>query len=427
MYHLLKRFSVACSLMLAGMLGSGAVAASVLSLPLESQEPTAEVYYVAPNGSSTADGRTPATAISLSRLSIFIQKLKTSAKVILLPGEYPITKTLDLWRPTNEHLLVLEGPGAILKGTYDFSNESVPETGFRLRTGNIVLRGLGFENTKICVKADKSSVIDQVLIEDMAAKNVHSCLLVDNDVKQEVSRWIVRNSRIEGYYRVGIRLAGAKTHDFLIDDVLVDGAHPYATSDCFKGGIQLLAGVSNVHVRNTTVRNNIGSCGEEYQQGDAIEADHKKGTPTNLRFENLTVSNSGDGAFDLKASGVSMSNILVMGGELTRYAFKVWEYKDYECHNCVAYGLNKAFINLNEAHMKFTRATFSNDEPVQVCDLRRGETEETRSVVTFEDSRIYVGSEEWAAECGADALATVERLPQGKFIPPSPVMKIQIR
>src|SRR5690606_30119149 len=144
-----------------------------------------------------------------------------------------------------------------------------------------------------CIKADKNSTINQVLIENIDASDVHGCILVDRDVLQPVTRWIVRNSRIKGYYRAGIRLSGVKSQDFLLDNLQIDGAHTQATSDCYKGGIQLLRGVSNVHIRNSSVSNNIGSCGEEYQQGDGIEADHKNGVPNNILIENVHIANSG--------------------------------------------------------------------------------------------------------------------------------------
>ena len=111
---------------------------------------------------------------------------------------------------TADTVLVLEGrDGALIKGNFDFATNTGTGSGLRLRTGNLILRGLSFQNTGFCVKSEKASVVNQVLIENLTAKNVHTCILVDRDSTQPVTRWIVRDSSIQGYYRAAIRLAGS--------------------------------------------------------------------------------------------------------------------------------------------------------------------------------------------------------------------------
>src|SRR5690606_20228760 len=244
-----------------------------VTLPFAAMEQHASTYYVSPLGQGDRDGSSESNALDLAGLAQFIRELRTSTRLVMVAGVYDLPITLDLRAPAGDHLLVLEGlEGAVIKGNFNFSNETGTGSGLRLRTGNIIVRGLDFQNVGFCIKADKNSTINQVLIENIDASDVHGCILVDRDVLQPVTRWIVRNSRIKGYYRAGIRLSGVKSQDFLLDNLQIDGAHTQAVSDCYKGGIQLLRGVSNVHIRNSSVSNNIGSCGEEYQQGDGIEA-----------------------------------------------------------------------------------------------------------------------------------------------------------
>ena len=185
--------------------------------------------------------------------------------------------------------------------------------------------------------------------------------------------------------------------------------------------------MSHVHIRNSAIINNIGSCGDGYQQGDGIEADHKEGKPDQILLENIEVANSGDADLDLKADHVTLSKVVTQGGPLTRYSFKVWTYHNYQCDQCYGYGANKAYINLNEATMRFTGSIFANDKPVHICDLRHGTTPESQAVAQFVDTQIYIGSDEWLNECGPGVLAGMKRLPAGKLAPPEPATNLRGR
>jgi len=395
------------------------------ALPMTELESKATVYFISPAGQGALDGSTEGNALPFARFQPFISELKASAKLILLPGTYELADTVTLKAPTDQ-ILVLEGrENAVLHGSFKFNTAAGTSSGLRLQSSNIIVRGLHFQNTGFCVKANKSSVVRQVLIENIDAANVHSCIVVDRDTQQPVTQWIIRNSRIKGYYRSGIRLAGAESHDFLIDNVQIDGAHTEGKSDCFKSGIQLLAGVSNVDIRNTTIENTIGSCGEDYQQGDGIEADHKEGTPKNINLDKVRVSNSGDAEIDMKADNVTMKDVVIIGGDLSRYAFKVWSYKNYQCTNCYAYGVHKAYINLNEAGMTFNASAFANSSPVHLCDLRNGTAPDQQAFVKFNDAQMYVGNEEWINDCGAGVIAGVKRLAAGRIAPPSTVTNLE--
>ena len=390
-----------------------------LTLPLTGMEEGLTVYFISPDGSGNLDGQSETNALPFSQLEPFIRDLKTSARVVLLPGEYALDTTLDLVTAADRVLVVEGRDGTVIKGNFDPVTRAGISSGMRLHSGNIIVRGLTFKQTGYCVKADKNFAIDQVLIENIVGENNFACVLVDRDTTLPVTRLIVRNAQISGYYRNGIRLAGPQSANMLIENVHVDGANDFAKNDCYKSGIQLLAGVSDVHLYKVSVKNNIGDCGEDYQQGDGIEADHKEGVPRNIRLEKVSIANSRDADLDLKAANVSMYRVVSLGGPETRYAFKLWEY-DYTCNQCYAFGANTAFIHLVQADLAFRSSILSSDKPVHVCDLRHGTTPEQQASVRFEDAQIYLANEEWINECGEGALASVKRLPMGRIAPPHP-------
>lgn len=395
--------------------------AELLTLPLSSMEKGIKVYYASPLGAGSQSGSDEANALPLSKIQLFVSNLDHSARIVMLAGLYPLTSTLDLVADNPNQILVLEGrENTILQGSFDPLTLAGVSSGLRLRSGNIIIRRLHFQKAGFCVKAEKSSTIDQVLVENITAEDVHSCILVDRDVERPVTRWIIRNAHIKGYYRTAIRLAGAQSSNMLIDGAQIDGIGQLEKSECYKSGIQLLASVSDIHIRNTTVKNNIGSCGESYQQGDGIEADHKEGTPRNIQLENVQVENSGDADLDLKADNVNMRNVVSLGGPRTRYAFKLWNYFRYQCDQCYAYGSNAAFIQLVQAGLSLKGTVLSSDKPIHICDLRHGTTPEQQSRVHFEDSQVYLGNEEWIGDCGDGVLSAVSRIPVGRIAPPRP-------
>lgn len=403
-----------------------AARAAEVEWPYSAMEASAKTYFLAPEGRGSEDGSSEANAMGFASLQELVYDVRQSTKVKFLPGVYPLAATLIVKAPSSNALFILEGSeGAVIRGNFDFATESGLSSGIRLSSGNVVVRGLGFERTGFCVKTHKYATVDNVLIEKINAVDVHSCVVVDRDSTKPVTRMIVRDSTIKGYYRVGVRLAGAQSADFLLDHLQIDGAHNHGQSDCFKGGIQLLMGVKRVHIRNSEIVNNIGTCGENYQQGDGIEADNKQGVPEEIFIENVRVANSGDADFDMKAKQVSLQNVRAIGGALTRYAFKMWSYDTYTCSHCMAFGSNAAYILLVQADMRFTDSTFANAKAVRICDLRHGLTPDDRASAQFDSGQVYVGNEAWVSECGEGALSALKRLPQGPVILPAPSIKLQ--
>lgn len=407
------------SIILSGI--SPPVLATDFTLPFAEHEPDLPIYYISPLGGGNDDGSSPVNSLPLRRLAPFLQDLDHSAKIILTPGIYDLTSTLDLRAASPSSVLIVDGLNdATIIGNFDFRTLKGSESGLRLMTGNIIVRGVRFRYTGFCIKADKYAAIDQVLLEDIEATNVRNCILAGRSVQKSVSRWIIRNVTIQGYYQVGIRLSGHNSQDFLLSQLDIDGAQPIGHSNCYKAGIQLLRGVKNVTIRDSQIKNTIGNCNDQYQQGDGIEADHNGGAPENITIEDVQVSNSGDAELDLKAKAVLLKNVLAVGGEHSRYAFKVWEYDDYVCVHCYAYGMHKAYVNLNWATMTFRDPIFANDKPVHICDLRNSTNPPDHAEMKIEGGQIYVGNAAWLNECGNGVLADIRKLPQGKLVPPLP-------
>lgn len=406
---------------------ASAARAADFELPFAGMEAAATPYYFSPAGQGKRDGSSESDAMAFTQLQLLIYNLRGSSKLILLPGVYPLNATIDLRTPDANSLLVLEGrENAVIQGSFDFATETGTASGIRLRSGNIVVRRLTFQHTGFCVKAEKNSIVNQVLVENITAKNVHSCIVVDRDVVMPVTRWIIRDSNILGYYRVGIRLAGNQSRDFMLERLHINGETVYAKNDCFKGGIQLLAGVGRVQVRDSVIENNVGSCGSNFQQGDGIEADDRYGIPADITLYNLRISNSGDADMDMKAENVAMESVTALGGPLTHYAFKFWTYDHYSCVRCFATGSNYAFIHLYQASMKFKDSTFAHTRPVHICDLRNGAIEAERAFVSFDKGFVYLGDEAWVNECGEGALSSLTRLAQGVVSPPETVINLQV-
>ncbi len=427
---MILRILLLCVFVFPGVLIPTGVFASVAEVQPElalREKTIKKVYFVSPFGGGLKNGVDPENALALAQLSNVMRSLTESTKLKFLPGQFQLNGTLDLRAPVGDKVLVVEGAeGAIIRGTFNPETLSGTASGMRLKTGNIVVRGLMFDHVGFCVKSEKYSTISQVLIENIVANNVHSCVLVDRDMEEPVTDWVVRNSRINGYYRVGVRLAGMQSRGFLLDKLIIDGENDFGVSECYKAGVQLLGGVHDVHLRDSKIVNTIGTCGEDYQQGDGIEADHKQGTPSGILIENVVVGNSGDAELDLKADHVQMRNVRTLGGDKVRYAFKVWAYDNYVCEHCFGFGVNKAYVNLNEAQMKFYDSTFANQDSVRLCDLRHGATPELQSKVEFFRARMYVGNEEWVPECGAAALNSVKRLPAGNISAPRPASGLHV-
>ncbi|WP_111977431.1 hypothetical protein [Algibacillus agarilyticus] len=299
-------------------------------------------YRVYPNN-------TPLTGNSLSwsEFIILAEKGKLSGKYLLTKGNYTVDKPINIRGKTKVEINGEDG--LILTGSFDFSKPNKVLKTFVLHRGNIKLQNLNFSNVGSCISVAKNSNVNHVIIYNLKAQNVHSCIVVDRNLNSFAYDWDIRKVKVVGYYRVAIRISGKNTHNFMLSDLHINGDHDFANNHCFKGGIQIYNSAYNIKVSHAHIENNIGNCEKSYQQGDGIEADNKGGTPKNLTFENVTVQNSRDGNFDLKAEHVILKNIVSIGGEATRYAFKLWTYNDYSCFNCELVGRFDYYVTLVSA------------------------------------------------------------------------------
>lgn len=380
---------------------------------LREAERTASVVYVTPTGTGTQTGESDINSISFTTFWTHMPARTTSTRYRFLAGTYSITSSRDIRAPNGGILSLDAAPGVQILGNLTFSPVSGQSNGFRLRTGNIIIRGFTFEMIGTCARTESTSTVQNVIIENITANNTHSCILVDRGMTMPIGNWVIRNVNINGYNRVGVRLASVQSSGFLIEDTVIDGAQSQGPSDCFKGGIQILTGASNITVRHTEVRNNIGTCAVgAYEQGDGIEVDHVNGIPTNILFEDVLVENSRDGEFDLKGENITLKDITVRSGPVSRFPLKFWHYDNYQCHNCVLIGGagTLALIHSVYATMVFHNSVILNDRPQRLCDNRH---ENGPAVIQFNNDIIYVGSSDPALRdtCGEGVLDNARLIP----------------
>ncbi len=329
----------------------------------------AETVYVSPTGAGDRSGRNEANAMAFSTARDRMSSLSSSTVFAFVPGVYSLTSGTALRAPSSGVLHLRGGDGVVFRGDFSYSRPESSSAGLRLRSGNVIVEGIRFENTRNCVRAENNATLRNVYIKDVTAKDVHSCINIDRGLSGPIENWTVSGLEVDGYYRVGVRLGGPNARGFNLSGLQLNGANSAGVDYCWKGGIQLYEGVSNVRLANARIVNNIGDC-TDYQQGDGIEADDTGGAPRNIEILNTYVGNSGDADLDMKANGVRMYNVVSAGGRGTYYNFKFWNYPDYSCEACVGANPNWFHIILVNATARFTDAQFYADRTVPPCDLR---------------------------------------------------------
>ena len=374
---------------------------------LTSLSDDAKIYYVSPRGAGNGSGISPVDALPASELQNLLRGARGDVAIRFLGGRYRLQKTLVIPDRGPEAVTVLEGEGQNTEfiGDFNYGPGTEGHALFRLAASNVAIRNMQIRNMRTCVAAASRVPLQNVLLERIWARDVHDCIMVYKNPPRFVANWLIREIDVRGYYRVGIRLAGANTKGVVISNVYLDGANGADRHYCFKGGIQLLKGVRDVRVEDAVIKNNVGDC-EGYQQGDGIEADHKGGTPSNLRFENVLVSNSRDGNFDLKAKGVHMSNVTSLRGAKTRYAFRFWGYDDYLCEKCRSDGADTAYIFSSGASTRFVDPDFHAEADVKICDLRSKSKQKGTQSIVFEGGSM--ASYDGTSPSGCSSQGTLE-------------------
>lgn len=318
-----------------------------------------KVIYVFPDTYSELTQESE-NSIYWSDFKLLVSQGRLFGEVVFKPGLYELKEKVEIKGNRSLHLFAEKGARFI--GDFDFSVADRYSSGFVLFRGNIEFVGFVFEKVGYCFYVDRKSNVSNVIIKSLTAKDVHSCIVIDRNIEGYVQKWEIVDVNIKGYYRVAIRLSGMNTSLIFINDVDINGRHGYVSNHCFKGGIQIYRGAHDIFVTNTHIENNIGNCGMSYQQGDGIEADNKGGSPYNLSFINITVENSRDANFDLKAKDVRLENIVSISGDLSRYGFKLWSYDSYNCIDCKIKGFFKYNLTLLSASAIFTNFDIKNKE-----------------------------------------------------------------
>lgn len=360
--------------LLLGMAGVGAAAAqeSVGANIAELTEASAaaKTIYFSPSGAGDRSGRNEANALAFSSVQDRLSSLSSSTVFSFVPGVYKLTSGLRLSAPSGGVLHLRGGEGVVFRGDFNYSSPDSSSAGLRLRSGNVIVEDIRFENTRHCVLAENNAAIRNVYIKNITAKDVHSCINIDRGLSGPIENWTIGGLKVDGYYRVGVRLGGPNARGFNLYGLDLNGANSANVNYCWKGGIQLYEGVSTVRVANARIVNNIGNC-SDYQQGDGIEADDTGGAPKDIEIRNTYVGNSGDADLDLKADGVRMYNVFSNGGKGTYYNFKFWNYPNYSCEGCVGVDANWFHIILVNSTAKFQDAQFySKSSSAPPCDLR---------------------------------------------------------
>lgn len=371
--------------------------------------------YFSPKGSGNFQGNSPENTAPIDQMSNKISKVKKVGDIYanLVAGEYPVTKTISLWGAKHGRRLIVRGltNGVVFKGEYRHTAPSGPAV-FRFHRGLISLKNIAIQDSYHCVDLAKQAKVHDIRIESLRAKNIDTCIMVDRGRDVDVNQWRIENLFISDYRRAGIRLAGRKTRHIDIKGIHINGLTSVPIDHCHKSGIQILQGAHHISISDSTIENTIGSCGENFQQGDGIEVDNKVAVPYDIKITDVTVRNSGDAEFDIKARQVYLKNIIAIGGEKTHYAYKFWSYGDYVCENCVANSVNWTYVLLEHATAKFINPSFSNHKPLKLCDVRETEKRGKQGLMLIGGNVQMYEKDEWR---GCGSLASEERVTFTRF------------
>lgn len=279
------------------------------------------------------------------------------------PGFYELDAAVHIKGYAPIKLIAAEGVRFV--GKFDFVQPAKISNGFVLHRGDLQFHNFDFSNVGSCITVAKKSTVSNVIINNLRANDVHSCIVVDRNLSSTVESWELNNIFIKGYYRVAVRFAGKGTENIKISNLKADGFHGFGSSHCYKGGVQILQGAHNIDIKNSTISNNVGDCGTSYQQGDGIEIDNKGGVPEDFLFENIEIRNSGDANFDLKSRSTTLKNVISIAGAKTKYAYKIWSYPDYTCTLCSATGEFESVFNINSAQVQLVDFSLKGSKPLR--------------------------------------------------------------
>lgn len=338
-----RRTTISAALCMAELLGAGLAGPVPASgqqarpqFPVNAQAGPGFVdIHVSPEGSGNRDGRGAANAMPIAQSFRIAAVGGRAIRLILAPGTYDVSRIGSLRLPTRAPgSLVIEGSGddTVLVGSHQPGSRPRAAL-FVLARSDVTFRNFAVRNVSSLIDIPNGATADRIVISGVAISDVHDGIVIDRGKKLAAQDWRIEDVRIARHFRVGIRLAGERTARIAIRRTTIDGGGEGASSDCFKGGIQLLEAVSDVTIEHVRVSNNIGCAQAKYQQGDGIEADDKQGAPQRITLRDVISSGNRDGNFDLKAENMVLEDLTSRSGGATRYGFRFWHFR-YDCVRC---------------------------------------------------------------------------------------------
>ena len=353
---------------------------------------SARIVYVSMEGSGKQNGQSQGDSLPFGRLQELLNSLRHDLIVRFSSGEFRLERPLVIFTSDFRTRFVGDGNGTVLKGSYHPGQEGRGYPAFVLMGDQITIENISFESLGSCVKTLPYFSSRHVRLLRLRASEMYSCMVVDRSQQAPVADWRIEDLEVLGYYRSAIRFSGENTRDILISSVVLDGFNEANRNFCFKGGIQLFKGVSNIRIENSVIRNNIGDCEGRYQQGEGVEIDDKGGTPRHITISDLYIENSGDAGLDLKGEDISLIDVRVMGGPVQRYGFRFWNYDDYKCLRCISEGGRAAHIDLINAEVQFKESQFDGrDEHRRIChvnDRAKGNPSAVRFLNSSHQGRV---------------------------------------
>ena len=295
----------------------------------------AAVVHASPDGAGARNGQRPADAMPIARALPLVAAGGRAMRLVLAPGTYDVgAMGSQRLQGRGGGALVIEGAGekTVLVGSYEPGSK--PRTALLVMArSDVTLRNFAVRNVSGLIDVPNGGTAERIVVSGIAMTDVHDGIVIDRGKTLVASDWRIDKVRITNHYRVGIRLAGTRTSRIVISDSLIDGGGERGPNDCFKGGIQLLEGVSDVTIQRVQVSNNVGCAEQHYQQGDGIEIDDRKAVPKRIILKHVVSSGNRDGNFDLKAQDMVLEDLVSRADGVTRYGFRFWNHS-YSCLRC---------------------------------------------------------------------------------------------
>ena len=346
------------------------------------------VLFVSPEGRGWGSGESERDALPFDRLQRALEMDRGGLTVKLGAGVYDLDRPLVI-PDRGEVWTRFLGSGAetVLRGSYWPGDEARGFAALQVQTNRVEIVEMSFQGLGACVATRPTIPSRQIRLRHLRARDVHSCIVVGRRQEAEVQDWWIDDLEVQGYYQSAIRLSGPATRNIRVTSTRLDGENSAGLNDCFMGGIQLLRGVSNIRIEDVEIRNNVGDCGDRYQQGEGIEVDHKGGAPHDIVVRRARIEASGDAGLDLKGRSITLEDVQVVRGPAQRYGIRFWTYDDYRCRSCVIEGGRVAHVGLINAGVEFRDSVFDGGpEDRGLCQFK-DKPDYAPSKVTFPGSR----------------------------------------